>query len=217
MALEALLLEEVYTSQQGETLNSQHQIETFTKISLHLGNFSSVWVTFLIHWGHLKEGHSWIRHMSLRSSCSSLMITQFAMKLKEPNEPNTETTQHGWCSAHHFTVFETTPSCLLVPKPWRLAMCLLRSLLVHQRARWTSKNVLISMGRIFKTWKKAQRSKIWFGESNHPFWAMKGWNTSLFQENNQKLRELVRLVGWLASGFTMSHRLPSLLAPGSGV
>ena len=171
MALEALLLEEVYTSQQGETLNSQHQIETFTKISLHLGNFSSVCLEpFLIHEnGHLKEGHSWIRQI---------------------------------------TVFETTPSCLLVPKPWRLAMCLLRSLLVHQRARWTSKNVLISMGRIFKTWKKAQRSKIWFGESNHPFWAMKGWNTSLFQENNQKLRELVRLVGWLV-GFRV-YNVPSI-------
>ena len=37
MALEALLLEEVYTSQQGETLNSQHQIETFTKNIVALG------------------------------------------------------------------------------------------------------------------------------------------------------------------------------------
>lgn len=56
--------------------------------------------------------------------------------------------------------------------------------------------MLISTGRSFDHGKKALKVKIWFGESNHPFWAMKGRNTSLFQENNQKLRELVRLVGW---------------------
>ncbi len=109
MALEALFLGEVYTSQRGGGTRWTASIKWRLppKISLHLGSFSSFCfcsfkVTFLISWGHLKEGHSWIRKRSLRSSFLSLMITQFAMKLKEPNEPNTKTTQHGWCIAHRF-------------------------------------------------------------------------------------------------------------------